>query len=119
MEQKRKRNGQQYENSITPKNIGVYIMKVYLYYFDPHKPLFRIVKLGFTGVYIIFFSFLLKNIDCGYSLQPHRRGGSNEYPWSMFWAEIWKMSEFLYENFHLLVVKFSVYWIGMFSYWKA
>ena len=55
MEQKRKRNGRQHENSITPTNIGVYIMKVYLYYFDPHKPLFRIVKLGFTGVYIIFF----------------------------------------------------------------
>ena len=28
--------------------------------------------------------FLLKNIDCGYSLEPPRRGGSNEYPQSMF-----------------------------------
>ena len=28
---------------------------------------------------LIFFIFLLKNIDCGYSLKPHRRGGSNEY----------------------------------------
>ena len=27
----------------------------------------------------------------------------------MFWAEIWKISEFLSENFQLLVVKFSVY----------
>ena len=25
-----------------------------------------------------------KNIDCGYSLEPPRRGGSNEYPQSMF-----------------------------------
>ena len=24
------------------------------------------------------------NIDCGYSLEPSRRGGSNEYPQSMF-----------------------------------
>ena len=32
---------------------------------------------------IIFFIFLLKNIDCGYSLEPPRRGGSNEYPQSM------------------------------------
>ena len=32
--------------------------------------------------------FLLKNIDCGYSLEPPRRGGSNEYPQSVFWAEI-------------------------------
>ena len=26
-------------------------------------------------------------LDCGYSLEPPRRGGSNEYPQSMFWAE--------------------------------
>ena len=25
-----------------------------------------------------------QNIDCGYSLEPFRRGGSNEYPQSMF-----------------------------------
>ena len=29
---------------------------------------------------MIFAIFLLKNIDCGYSLEPPRRGGSNEYP---------------------------------------
>ena len=29
-------------------------------------------------------------IDCGCSLEPLRRGGSNEYPQSMFWAEIRK-----------------------------
>ena len=27
---------------------------------------------------LIFFLFLLKNIDCGYPLEPPRRGGSNE-----------------------------------------
>ena len=26
----------------------------------------------------------VQNIDCGYSLEPPRRGGSNEYPQSMF-----------------------------------
>ena len=31
------------------------------------------------------------NIDCGYSLEPPRRGGSNEYPQSMFGAEIRKI----------------------------
>ena len=51
------------------------ITKTRLYNFDPLKPHFYIVKLGFTGVYII----LLKNIDCEYSLEPPRRGGSNEY----------------------------------------
>ena len=28
-----------------------------------------------------------QNIDCGYSLEPPRRGGSNEYPQSMFLAK--------------------------------
>ena len=51
------------------------------------------VKLGFTGVYIILL-FLLKNIDCGYLLEPPPRGGSNVYPQSMFWAEMWNISEF-------------------------
>ena len=36
---------------------------------DPLTPHFYIVKLGFTGVYFLFL-FLLKNIDCGYSLEP-------------------------------------------------
>ena len=67
------------------------------------------VKLGFTGVYIIFFLFLLKNIDCGYSLEPPRRGGSNKYPQFMFRAETRKISEFLSEKFQFLVVKFSMY----------
>ena len=57
--------------------------KSHLYNFDPLKPHFYIVKLGFTGVYIIFLIFA-KNIDCGYSLEPPRRSGSNEYPQSMF-----------------------------------
>ena len=46
-----------------------------------------------TGVHkgIRYFSyFCSKNIDCGYSLEPPRWGGSNEYPQSMFWVEIWK-----------------------------
>ena len=38
---------------------------------DPLTPHFLIVKFGFTGVYIIF-SFLLKYIDCAYTLElPH------------------------------------------------
>ena len=49
------------------------ITKTRLYTFDPLKPNFYVVKLGFTGVHINFL-ILLKNIDYGYSL-----GGSNEY----------------------------------------
>ena len=33
---------------------------------------------------MIFFHISAQNIDCGYSLEPPLRGGSNEYPQSMF-----------------------------------
>ena len=33
---------------------------------------------------MIFFHISAQNIDCGYQLEPPRRGGSNEYPQSMF-----------------------------------
>ena len=65
----------------------LFITKTRLYNFDPIKPHFYIVKLGFTGVYIIFL-ISAQNIDCGYSLEPPHRDGSNEYPQSMFCAEI-------------------------------
>ena len=59
----------------------VHITKTCLYNFDPLEPHFYIVKLRFTGY---TFFFLLKNIDCGYTLEPHRRGGSNKYQQCMF-----------------------------------
>ena len=34
---------------------------------------------NFLQGYTLFFLFLLKNIDCGYSLEPPWQGGSNEY----------------------------------------
>ena len=37
------------------------------------------------------FHISAQNIDGGYSLEPPHRGGSNEYPQSMFWAEIRKI----------------------------
>ena len=41
-------------------------------------------------------------MDCGYSLEPPRQ--------SMFWSEMWKKkSDFLFENFQVLVVKCSIY----------
>ena len=33
------------------------------------------------------FLIFAQNIDCGYKLEPPRRGGSNEYPQSMFWSK--------------------------------
>ena len=38
-----------------------FITKTFLYYTDPLKPHFYIVKLGFTGVYIIFLIFAQKH----------------------------------------------------------
>ena len=37
------------------------------------------------------FHISAQNTDCGYSLEPPRRGGSNGYPQSMFWVEIRKI----------------------------
>ena len=89
------------------------ITKTYLYNFDPLKPHFYIAKLGFTGVYIIFL-VSAQNIDCGYSLEPPRRGGSNEYHNLCFEQKYEKISEFfLSENFQRW--NFLYIWIGVFS----
>ena len=37
------------------------------------------------------FHISAQNIDCGYSFEPPRRGGSNEYPQSMFLSKIRKI----------------------------
>ena len=84
------------------------VTKTYLYNFDPLEPHLYIVKLGFTGVYIIFLISAQKH-RLWVSLEPPRRGGSNEYPQSMFWAEIRKKLEFLSVKFQFLVVKFSIF----------
>ena len=41
----------------------------------------------FIRKYFIFFLIIAQSIDCGYSLEPPRRGGSDEYPQSMFWIK--------------------------------
>ena len=81
-----------------------------------------------TEVYrgIHYFFLILLKTDCLYSLEPPRRGGSNEYPQSMLWAEIWKISEFFYlKKYQFLVIKLSIFewacgkivsiWMGVFS----
>ena len=57
------------------------ITKTCLYKVDPLKPHFYVVIYRVIHYWSYFCS---KNIDCGYSLEPPRRGGSNEYPQSMF-----------------------------------
>ena len=97
------------QNTETEKRNGFWyvIRKTHLYNVDSLQPHFYIVKLGFTGVDIIFLISALRH--CGYSLELPQWSSSDEYPQSMFWAEIWKILEFLSEIFHFLVVKSSVY----------
>ena len=47
------------------------------------NPMFIWKKLGFAGVNLFFHS-LTQNIDCGNTLEPPRRDGSNVYPQSKF-----------------------------------
>ena len=58
------------------ENLGD-ITKTCLYNFDPLKLHFYILKLGFTGVYIIFL-LSVQNRDCGYSLEPPCPGGCKD-----------------------------------------
>ena len=73
------------------------ITKTCLYNFDPLKPHFYIVKLGFTGVYIIFLNSA-QNIDCVYS-RTHNLCFVQKYE---------KYQNFLSEIFHFLVAKYSI-----------
>ena len=41
-------------------------------------------KENFQANKFWYFHISAHNIDCGYSLEPPRRGGSNEYPQYMF-----------------------------------
>ena len=100
------------ELSIENMHFGIKLTKTRLYNFDPLKPHFYIIKLGFTGVYIIYFFFffifffLLQYMDCGYSLEPPRRSGSNEYH-NLYLSKNTKNIRIFHLPF--LVVKFSIY----------
>ena len=41
----------------------------------------------FQSFFLNIFLIFAQNIDCGYTLEPPQRGGSNEYPQSMFWSK--------------------------------
>ena len=72
-----------YENSnqpITKTDLFKHILKIL-----PPKHENFLIKIS------DIFHIPAQNIDCGYSLEPPRRGGSNEYPQSMFWAKIRKI----------------------------
>ena len=93
-------------NQITRHNYN--ITKTCLSNFDPVKPHFYIVKLGFTGVYIIFLI----------SAQKHRlwvlvrtalSRRFSRVPTIYVLSRYEKYQSFLSENSQFLEVKFSIY----------
>ena len=64
------------------------------------------------------FHISAQNIDCGYSLEPPRRGGSNKYPQSMFLSRNKKNNAYPCKpQFYYIKVGFKggLNYIGMFS----
>ena len=53
------------------------LIQIYWKFYNQKTENFQIKKSD-------IFHISAQNIDCGYSLEPPRRGGSNEYPQSMF-----------------------------------
>ena len=76
-----------------------HITKTCLYNFDPLKPHFFIVKLGFTGVDIIFLI----------SAQKHRLWVLDRTASLILSRNMKNVRVFLSENFQFLEVKFSIY----------
>ena len=77
------------------------ITKTCLCNFDPLKPHFYVQKMGFAGNTL--FSYFYTQHRLGYQLKPPRWGDSNEYPQSLFRANITKGSHF----FHLKLFVFA------------
>ena len=57
------------------------IMKTRLF---KYIEIFTTKNRTFSEQFWYIFHISAQNIDCEYSLEPPRRGGSNEYPQSMF-----------------------------------
>ena len=64
--------------------------------------IFKVVKNeNFQWKFVDIFLIFAQNIDCGYTLEPPPRGGSNEYPQSMFWSKNKNQRTIGPENAHL------------------
>ena len=61
------------------------------------------------GKILIFFLIFAQNIDGGHTLEPPRRGGSNEYPQSMFLSKNKKKSIPPRTQFCYIKVEFKGY----------
>ena len=84
-------------------------MKTCLCHFDPLKPHFYIVKLGFTGVYIIFLIFAQNHRLWVPVRTASARRFSRVPTIYVLTRNMKNIRIFLSENFQFLVEKFSVY----------
>ena len=75
-------------------------MKIRLYNFDPLKPIFYIIKLRFTGVYIIFLISTEKTLIVGTR--------KNRLPTIYVLSRNMKKYQNFYPKTQFLVVKFSI-----------
>ena len=91
-----------------------YITKTCLYNFDPIKPYFYIVKLGFIGYIYYFPYFAKKKTGCGYSLKRLVKAVLTSTH-NLFLAEIWKYQNFYQKIFSFCFLNFQYIWIGVFS----
>ena len=72
---------EEYLPSVYSKETEDYIRKTRLFKYIEN---FTTKKGKFSEKNFNIFHISAQNIDCGYSLEPPRRGSSNEYPQSMF-----------------------------------
>ena len=76
--------------SINAMGKGARFICAYLHNIITNTCLFKYIEnftsknWKFSDKKIRYFSYFCSNIDCGYTLEPPRWGGSNEYPHSMF-----------------------------------
>ena len=73
-------NTQKYKWRHTGNGIHYENMPIQIYWKYYHKKKMKIFRQKISDI----FHISAQNTDCGYSLEPPRWGGSNEYPQSMF-----------------------------------
>ena len=74
-------------NSIQQKHYETMPIQIYWKFYHQTNEDFRIKNSD-------IFHISAQNIDCGHSLEPPQRGGSNEYPQSMFLSRNKKNNEY-------------------------
>ena len=72
--------------------VHVMCKSIYAYHYEDtpiqiHWKFYYQKKWKFSNENSDIFHISAKNIDCGYSLEPPRRGGSYKYPQSMFFQQ--------------------------------